>query len=225
MLYHRTTWQIFFRLGVILILTALVIVPAPVSSAAFRPQNGERSRADTVPQAARRKTVIRQSSPATCGPAALATLFTVYFNDPVTELDMMRLAGTDKSTLWSIDQLSVTCSARHGYEAQGRRWNLPRLLRELDTNDVPVIAHLQAPTEHFLLVVDRVGDFLLLADPDRGDITVHRTDFLRRWSKRVVVVNSSRPVDNTLAAARKRSAERRLRTLNRANSLMSVPHF
>lgn len=221
--YQTTTRLLLPMLGSILV--ALVIVPATVSSATLIGQDGEAPRASRTSKAARRKTVIRQTSPATCGPAVLATLLTVWFDDPVTEEEMMKLAGTDKHTVSSLKQLATACVAKKNYKAEGRRWNLPRLLREIDTSGVPVITHLKVPTEHYVLVVGRAGGYLLVSDPDRGEVTIHRTDFLRRWDGFVLVVRSSRPVDNTLAALRKRSAERRLRTLTRANSLTSTTRF
>lgn len=205
-------------------LTVLLVAPAVASPAGG---NIEEPRPPAVdgPKRKFRKSVIRQSSPATCGPAVLATLLTVFFDDPTGEEEMIALTGTDKKTVSSLKQLAGACAAKEGYAAEGRRWNVPRLLRELDVSDVPVIAHLKRPTEHYVLVVGRVDDYLLLSDPDRGDITVHLTDFLRRWDGFVLVVKSSRPVDKTVKSARLRSAEKRLRTLDRTNTLMSRPRF
>lgn len=170
------------------------------------------------------KTVIRQTSPATCGPAAIATLLTFYLGDPVTEEEMMKLAGTDKKTISNLRQLGTACRAK-GYEAEGRHWNLPRLLREVETGAIPVLVHFQKPTEHFVLVIGKVDDFFLVSDPERGEVSVHQADFLRRWDGNVLVVKSTRPVNTTLIETRRRSAETRLHTLDHANSLMSTTRF
>lgn len=214
---------LFMRLGAISVVLVFMSigVEVPLSGA----QDNAAHQSMPTRKAPRRKAGIRQSSPSTCGPAALATLFTVYFDDPTTEDEMLKLTGTDKHTVSTLNQLAAACSAKDSYKAEGRRWKLSRLLRELDSTDVPFVAHLRAPTEHYVLVVGRVNDFFLLFDPDRGDVTIHQTDFLRRWSGNVLVVKSSRPLDLSLVAARKRSAERRLRILSRANSSLSATGF
>ena len=174
--------------------------------------------------AARGGTVVRQTSRATCGPAALATLFTFYLNDPVTEEEAVRLAGADRKTMTNLRQLGEACRAK-GYGAEGRRWNLARLVREADAGGVPVLVHLKRPTEHFVLVVGRAGEFFLVADPERGDVSIHQTDFVRRWDGNVLVVRSARPVNAALIESKKRAAEARLRTLGAAGSLMSAARF
>jgi predicted double-glycine peptidase len=214
---------LFIRLSAILAVFVVtsITVEVPIGGA----QDSVVHQSIPTQKAPRRKASIRQSSPSTCGPAALATLFTVYFDDPTTEDEMLKLTGTDKHTVSKLNQLAAACSTKSDYKAEGRRWKLSRLLREMDSSDIPFVAHLKAPTEHYVLVVGRVNDFFLLFDPDRGDVTVHQTDFIRRWSGNVLVVKSLRPVDASLVSDRKRSAERRLRILSRANSSMSATGF
>lgn len=214
---------LLIRLGALL--ATILISPLAVEVSITRAQDSATHQSVPAQKASRGRAGIRQSSPSTCGPAALATLFTVYFNDPTTEDEMLKLTGTDKHTISTSKQLAAACSRKEGYKAEVRRWNLARLLREVDSSDVPFVAHLKEPTEHYVLVVSRVGEFFLLFDPDRGDVTIHRTDFLRRWSGHVLVVISSRDVDASLIDVRKRSAERRIRILSRASSLRSATRF
>jgi predicted double-glycine peptidase len=173
---------------------------------------------------AHKQAVIRQTSPATCGPAALATLLTFYFDDPITEEEVTKLAGTDKKTMASLRELRDVSRAR-GYTADGFRWGLPRLLHEVETTGVPVLVHFKEPTQHFVLVVGEADEFILVSDPSRGEVSIHQTDFLRRWDNFALVVKTTRPVNSTLVERRKRSAEARIQALKRASSLMSTTRF
>jgi predicted double-glycine peptidase len=189
------------------------------------------------PQSARGKLIIRQTGPATCGPAALATLLTFYLDDPVTEAEMVALTGTDRKTMSKMSEL-VNASHARGHKANGyclgeynkddgscRRPKLPDLLGMIERRGVPVLVHFKEPTQHFVLAVGGVGDFILVADPAHGEVAMHLSDFLRRWDGFVLVVTPSRPVEGGLAERRRRSAETRLETLRRAGSLMSVTRF
>jgi hypothetical protein len=187
------------------------------------------------------KPVIRQTSPATCGPAALATLLTFYLDDPVTEAEMVAQIGTDGKSLTSMRELRDACRAR-GYTAEGYclgekdedkvchltdgyRRELPKLLEMIKRRGVPVLVRFKEPTLHFVLAVGGVDDFILIADPARGEVAIDRTDFLRRWDGNALVVTPSRPVEGGLAERRRRSAKTRLETLRRASSLMSATRF
>jgi predicted double-glycine peptidase len=173
---------------------------------------------------AHNQTVIRQTSQATCGPAALATLLTFYLNDPVTEEEMIKLTGTDNKTMSKLIDLRNACRAR-GYKADGFRMQLLQLLREVEKSGVPVLVHFKEPTQHFLLVVGSAADFILVSDPSRGEVSIHQTDFLRRWDNFALVVRTTRPVNSALVERRRRSAETRIQTLRRASSLMSTTRF
>jgi hypothetical protein len=183
------------------------------------------SDADAAPKVHRHKAIIRQTGPATCGPAALATLLTFYFDDPVTEQEISKLTGTDKKTMSSLRELRDASRAL-GYKAEGVRGTLPAILRQVETSGVPVIVHFKEPTQHYVLVVGHADDFILVSDPARGEVSLHRTDFLRRWDNFALIVNSaSRKANGDLIERRRRSAETRLQTLRRANSMMAATRF
>lgn len=202
----------------------VIVLGSVVSLASFKSQDAKVSDTREARKPAPRKAIIRQSSPATCGPAALATLLTFYFNDPVTEEEMTKLARTDKKTMASLRELRDASRAK-GYAADGFRWGLPRLLREVETTGVPVLVHFKEPTQHFVLVVGKADDFILVSDPSRGEVSIHQTDFLRRWDNFALVVKTARPVNSTLVERRKRSAEARIQALRRASSLRSTTRF
>jgi uncharacterized protein len=202
----------------------LLITSAPFSSTVLDAQDAKALRTVEAAKPAQRKTIIRQTSQATCGPASLATLLTFYFNDPVTEEEMVKLTGTDNKTMAKLLDLRNASRAR-GYKADGFRMQLPQLLREVEKSGVPVLVHFKEPTQHFLLVVGSAGDFILVSDPSRGEVSIHQTDFLRRWDNFALVVKTTRPVNSALVEKRKRSAETRIQTLRQASSLMSRTRF
>ncbi|HWS86394.1 MAG TPA: cysteine peptidase family C39 domain-containing protein [Pyrinomonadaceae bacterium] len=192
-----------------------------------------------------RKPVIRQTSQATCGPAALATLLTFYLDDPVTEAELVAQIGKDGKTMTNLDELVKACKAR-GHKAEGYclgekkedkdkrtlcrltdgyRVELPKLLRVVGRRGVPVLVRFKEPILHFVLAVGGVDDFVLIADPAQGEVAIHRSDFLRRWDGFALVVTPARPVKNDLAERRRRAAETRLETLRRAGSRASAPRF
>lgn len=179
---------------------------------------------DETAKSVRRKSVIRQTSPATCGPAAIATLLTFYFDDPATEEEVMKLAGTDRKSISNLRQLRNACRAR-GYQAEGFRLSLQQLLQKVEKTGTPVLVHLKEPTQHYVLVVGSAEDFILISDPSRGEVSIHRLDFLRRWDNFALVVRPTGYVNRELLEQRKRSAEIRIQTLRRANSLMSTMRF
>lgn len=199
----------------------LLITPTIVSGA-FRGAQGMGGTSN--PKQTRRRAIIRQTSPATCGPAALATLLTFYFDDPVTEEEMAKLVGADKKSLSSMRELRDASRAK-GYKAEGFRATLAALTHQVETSGLPVLVHFKEPTQHYVLVVGRVGDFILVTDPARGEVSMHQTDFLRRWDGFVLIVRAARPVSSDLIERRRRSAETRIQTLKRASSLMSATRF
>ena len=175
-------------------------------------------------QSLRRGAVIRQTSDLTCGPAAVATLLKFYFSENTTEDEIAKIAGTYEKGTSSLLDLRNACRIK-GYEAIGYRMTLPQLLREIEKSGVPVVVHFKEPSLHFALVVGQVGNFILVSDPSRGNVSMDVADFLHRWDNHALVVKASHPVDRTIAEKRKRSAETRLQTLNRANLLMSSTRF
>jgi predicted double-glycine peptidase len=168
--------------------------------------------------------VVRQSTSATCGPAALATLWTFFFFDPTSEEEAMKLTGTDKSTVTNLKQLQNASTAK-GYQVEGRNWNIVRLRRHLKTETLPVLVHLSKPTDHFVLVVGYVDGYLLVTDPADGNYSIHETDFTRRWDGKILLVRSAKPINEPLIHERRRSAEIRLDTLNRANRITLLRRF
>ena len=174
----------------------------------------------------RNHSIIRQSNPVTCGPAAVATLFTFYFKENSTEEEMAKLSGTYEQKTTTLLGLRNACRAKD-HEATGYRMTLLQLLHQIETSGVPVVAHLKEPSLHYVLVIGKVRNVILVSDPTVGNISVDAADFERQWSGVALVV---RPTSNAgssrvLIDERKKSAEARLEILHRAATLMSSTRF
>lgn len=169
------------------------------------------------------RNVVMQSFDYSCGAAAIATLMRYYFNDAVTEADvlqdiMTRLNQTDtgkreKEGLSLLDLKNF--AQRRGYQAIGVNLefkSLPKLKG-------PVLVYLETNEyEHFAIFKGIKEDRVFLADPSRGNIRVSVYDFANEWNGLALVLGKKNfkpplkhgletdipvPVLNELSAARK----------------------
>lgn len=127
---------------------------------------------------------VRQSSPRSCGPAALATVL-AWLGRPVGEAAVLGRARVraDGVTLAELARLAGVFQLAAGWYAVPPA-DLPRL-------PVPFIAHLRAGGGHYVAVA-RVGrGFVLLADPAVGLVVERRARFRRAWSGRVLLFEAS----------------------------------
>jgi hypothetical protein len=119
--------------------------------------------------------VVRQSDPAGCGAALLATLLARH-GRPVPQADLLAAAppGPDGISLATFRRLA----AAHGLTGAWRA----RAPRSLPAGTF--VAHLSRPAGHFVYVEARVGDYLHVLDPAAGAAIWHVDRFLARWSGR-----------------------------------------
>lgn len=130
--------------------------------------------------------VVKQGYDYSCGAAALATLLTYGFGDPVDEVDVLagiieRLSG-DQAALVTKTGLSLLdlqqFAIRRGYRAQGfriRADQVGRLAR-------PVLVFIRPlGYEHFAIFKGVRGDRVLLADPSQGNWRMPLHRFLDMW--------------------------------------------
>ena len=177
-------WRII--LSALALALALSAAPAGVEAKAVR------SLLDLRDQA-----LVRQHWDLSCGAAAVATLITYQWNDPVSErqaaLGMLR-AGDAKLVRarlgFSLLDLKRFAATR-GLEASG--------YAALSLDDLlglaPAIVPLQVRgAGHFVVVRGRRGDRILVGDPAFGNRTLTVDAFLKAWTSRVGFV-LSRPGD------------------------------
>ncbi len=119
--------------------------------------------------------VIGQTSYYTCGPAAVATLLTYYYDRPTTEAEILELSETAmEGSGKNPEERGITALALiqaladRGIQARGMRLTLTSLAEYFGNGGLPVVLHVTKPQMHYVLAVGMVGDWIILADPSWG---------------------------------------------------------
>ena len=151
--------------------------------------------------------LVKQQFDYSCGPAAMATLMTYYFEDEVTEREILldiiqRLTESEfeNRKKEGLSMLDMKKFAEHrGYQAVGIRLKasaLPQLRG-------PVLVYLEtADFKHFAILRGTREDRVFLADPARGNLRMSISHFLREWPGITLVLGKEgfgTPVDSPLA--------------------------
>jgi len=133
---------------------------------------------------ARFKRVVKQQYDFSCGSAALATLLSYHYDQPVSETavfkEMFAVGDQQHIERYGFSLLDMKRYLdSHNYLADGFRISLSRL-RELG---VPAIALIQVKGYRHFVVVKGVDDNrVLLGDPARGVRSVNVKDFDAAWN-------------------------------------------
>lgn len=133
--------------------------------------------------------VVRQQRDYSCGAAALATLLTHYYHDPVSENALLqqaigqRVAGNDgihQPRGLSFLELAKLAQSR-GYPAIG----IDVFYTDLKKLAVPVIVALQIADRAHFTVLRKIDeqDRVFLADPSWGNRQLGRDEFLERFAR------------------------------------------
>ena len=127
--------------------------------------------------------IVMQQFDFSCGAAALATLLTYYFEDPVSEqtilLDIMELLPKDlilnrKQKGLSLLDLKKYCETR-GYKAYGVKLKPSSLLKLT----CPILIYLEINNDrHFSILRGFRGNRVVLADSNKGNVQVPIDRFL-----------------------------------------------
>ena len=123
--------------------------------------------------------LVLQSKPNSCGPAAIATLAS-WLGNPTSEESVLAGAalGEDGVTLAEFSRLAD----RHGLP--GAWYRIAEA--ELRLLPAPFVAHLQGPEgAHFVVVRAIEGPHVLLADPASGSVSAPLARLTARFSGRV----------------------------------------
>ena len=131
--------------------------------------------------------VVMQRLDYSCGAAALATIMRFYFEDKVTEAELLEqmLKPLDKKELedrekrgFSMNDL-FEAAKRRGYQATV--YNLG--LEKLKKLEAPVVIRLiKDDYKHFVVYRGYIEDRIFLADPLRGNTSVKAEDLARQWN-------------------------------------------
>lgn len=142
----------------------------------------------------RYRNTIRQQYDFSCGSAAVATLLTHHYGEPVREEDafteMFRRGDAEKIRRdgFSLLDMKRYLEAR-GYQADGFEAKLDDLARA----GVPAIVLInERGYGHFVVVKGLAPERVLLGDPSTGTRAVSRAHFERIWTSRILFVVRNR---------------------------------
>jgi predicted double-glycine peptidase len=159
-----------------------------------------------------------------CGPAALATLMQYYFQDEVTERDILEdiVARMDDTAIKNRQKEGLSLldlkqfAQRRGYQAVGVK-NLK--FSALPKLRGPVLVYLETSEyKHFAILRGVKEDRVFLSDPSRGNIRLSVEAFSEEWpgialvlgkkgfgtpSEHSLAIQEKSPILNELRAARR----------------------
>jgi ABC-type bacteriocin/lantibiotic exporter with double-glycine peptidase domain len=163
-------------------------------------------------KALRTEGVVLQTDWWTCGAAALATLHQLL-GLPAGEGEVLALALKhmgDRNPRAGLTALAlVRASAERGLPLRGYRLDLEGLRDHFARGGLPLILHVTRPELHFVVAVDRIGEWLLLADPSSGRRLLPLPSLLQEKGWSGVVLAPEAPL---AAALRARAAQKEWRT-------------
>lgn len=173
---------------------ALVVTDARGGSTEVRAANGSYTVRLTSLKEARFKTTIRQQYDFSCGSAAVATLLTFQYGQPVTETDVFtRMYAHGDQAKIREEGFSLLDMRRYfeslGYEADG--FELP--LEKLAEEGLPAIVLLnERGYRHFVVVKGLRNGRVLIGDPAMGTRALSRERFEKLWDNHVLFVVHNR---------------------------------
>lgn len=128
--------------------------------------------------------VVWQTTWYTCGPAALATLLTEYYDILTDESEMLALAweamarvGMDLETgitMWALKEALLA----KDIGSQGYRVSVDQLVDYFARGGLPIIMHVTRPQPHYVVGVGMVDGYLAIADPAFGSYLLAPHDFV-----------------------------------------------
>ena len=140
------------------------------------------------------KNTIRQEHDFSCGSAALATLLTFHYDDPVTEEQVFKamFEQGDKEKIqhegFSLLDMKHYLQA-NGYSADGYITNLDKVGKV----GLPVIVLINnGGYLHFVVIKGIDEEKVLLGDPATGTRTIPRSEFEGIWNHLVFVIHGNK---------------------------------
>ncbi|HEX4148066.1 MAG TPA: C39 family peptidase [Pirellulales bacterium] len=139
------------------------------------------------------RNIVMQNQDYSCGAAALATVMRYFWQDPISETDVMDVIDTLLTTEEFKDRVENGLSmadlrraaVKMGYQAQVGKVQL----NDLVTSKIPLIVALKADGyDHFVVVRGIYDGRVYLADPIRGNIRVNVPLFRCQWQKNAALV-------------------------------------
>jgi uncharacterized protein len=143
----------------------------------------------------KRRNVVSQTLDYSCGPASLATLLSYYFQDKVTEKQIIKyllltsnLEKIKERKGFSLLDLKNFAKAR-GYKVTGFKMDLEYLV---NLNKPVLIPMKIKDYSHFVVFRGMKGDRVFLADPALGNMTMKVDKFMSLWKDGIGLVVSKK---------------------------------
>ncbi|MEW5755856.1 MAG: C39 family peptidase [Pseudomonadota bacterium] len=140
------------------------------------------------------RTTIKQKYDFSCGSAALATLLTYHYENPVSEAEVFKwmYENGDKQAIrkagFSMMDMKKYLESI-GFKSDGFRFGLDILIKL----GVPAVALISEDGyKHFVVIKGVVGGHVVVGDPATGMHTLREGDFLRKWNGIMFVISSHR---------------------------------
>jgi len=142
---------------------------------------------------ARFKSVIKQQFDFSCGSAALASLLTFHYDEPVNEkevfTEMYAKGDQDKINKEGFSMLDMKNFLEHrGYRSEGYQINLDMLHNKAKIPAITLIS--TNGYNHFVVVKGVNQSEVLVADPAQGSRVIDRSEFEKNWNGLVFIIKS-----------------------------------
>jgi hypothetical protein len=142
--------------------------------------------------ARRNRNILMQQRDYSCGAAVLGTMLRYYWNDPVTEdqliNDIRGMLNAEELMDRFENGLSITDIRRLAVK-RGYLSSIGKLtFKKLTETKIPVIVGIiTRGYDHFVIFRGFDGEWVYLADPSRGNIRVPAQQFIDEWQQNTVL--------------------------------------
>lgn len=151
---------------------------------------------------------IGQTDIYTCGAAAVATLFTHFYKQPVSELEIVEIAekvmesSGKKPQESGLNALSLKQALiNKSIDADVKEVTLEQLKRYFERGGLPIVIHVTIPQPHYILAIGILEDWLIVSDPTlgRGMFPLENLNTQKGFSGFVIM---ARPSEEVIQVAR-----------------------
>ncbi|WOE33267.1 MULTISPECIES: C39 family peptidase [unclassified Acinetobacter] len=149
----------------------------------------------------RDQNIIKQDLDFSCGAASIATLLNGYYNQKITEQEVLKIM--DKGDLMaSFDDMQRALD-QLGFHAKGYAISL----EILQTLKLPVIAYIKhRKNDHFTVISGINKNFIRISDPALGQKILSYSQFTKMWQTRtdehlrgkILVIFPKDPINNSI---------------------------
>lgn len=183
-----------YKLRLITLVIITLVIPPSYAGSVSIPGFGTFHKLNiTSYKEARFKSVIKQEYDFSCGSAALASLLTFHYEDPVEEKtvfeDMYENGDQEKINREGFSMLDMkNYLDKRGYRADGYQVGLDRIKNKAK---IPAITLINSNGyNHFVVVKGVTQTEVLIADPAQGSRVISREEFERGWNGLIFLIKS-----------------------------------